>query len=749
MSPIKRRHFLQAGGATLASLGLSHWDLLHQSDRYGKVLAQGRPGRKLALLVGVNAYPGEIPSLRGCLTDVELQWELLVHRFGFNPKDILVVADRTLPVTNYEPLKPTRDNILNAFQTHLIAQAKPDDVVVFAYSGHGSRIVDPNPISKLMINGIESPNTEKLNGTLVPFDRDTGNPAIVQDIMGKTLFLLMKSLKTDRVTAILDSCHSGGGTRGGLTFRAVPSRMDGALHAGPSPAELDLQRRLMKDLGISEAQLMRLRSEGIAKGVAIGSAQFDQLAADAPLDNNSFYAGAFTYLLTRYLWQASRQESVGTSFVNLTRSTQDLANKSYIKQVPILSANPVSNTEQPPYFLPPTRPWAEAVVRSVKPDGSLEYWLGGVSSLSLEATEKGGLWAVIDAQGKEIAELEQTGRTGLTATGKLRGTLPTAQRSAIQPGTLLREKVRGVPTDLKVQVSVDPSLGSQMAAATAALQKLDRVQVVTTGGDCILGRVTPAMRQLASRQPSPPGNPLPPVETVGLFRAGLNPIARTFSEQPGETVEAAISRLQGRFTSLLAGKLLKLVTGSDAALVGQSSAYQVDVAVIPKGSRATTTPKTFKDGTSIQVQIRNNESRSLYVAVIGISASGKITPLYPYWDSAESEAVLAAGKQLLTPVEKKDGYAFTLKGAGSLEVLVLASEKPIRDALKGLQAIAASRGVASRSPVGLSGEEELGFVRSLLGEANRNTRTELAVSRDMAAINRNQLAAISTIVEVK
>jgi Caspase domain len=441
MSPIKRRHFLQAAGATLASIGLSQWDLLHQADRYGKVLAQGRPGRKLALLVGVNAYPGKIPSLRGCLTDVELQWELLVHRFGFNPKDILVVADNALPVTNYEPLKPTRENILNAFQTHLIAQAKPDDVVVFAYSGHGSRIVDPNPIAKLMINGVESPNTERLNGTLVPFDRDTSNPAIVQDIMGKTLFLLMKSLKTDRVTAVLDSCHSGGGTRGGLTFRAVPSRVDGELYAGPSPAEIELQRRLMKDLRISEAQLTQLRSQSIAKGVAIGSAQFDQFAADAPFD--TFYAGAFTYLLTRYLWQASRQESVDTSFVNLTRSTQDLANKSNINQVPILSANPDKNKEQPPYFLTPTRPWAEAVVRNVKPDGNLEYWLGGVSSLSLTASTKGGLWAAIDAQGNEIAELEQTGRIKLTATGKLRGTLSAAQRNAIQPGTLLREKVRG------------------------------------------------------------------------------------------------------------------------------------------------------------------------------------------------------------------------------------------------------------------------------------------------------------------
>lgn len=751
MSPIKRRHFLQAAGATLASLGLSQWDVLHQANQYGRVLAQGSPGRKLALLVGVNAYPDKISNLKGCLTDVELQWELLVHRFGFNPKDILVVADKQLSFTNYEPLKPTRDNILNAFKTHL-GQAKAGDVVVFHYSGHGSRIIDPNPIPELIINNAKVANTDKLNGTMVPNDRITSDPAIVQDIMGRTLFLLMRSLKTDLVTAVLDSCHSGGGTRGGLTFRAVPSRVDGDRYASPSPAELELQQKLMKDLGISEVDLAKMRQQGIAKGVAIGSAQFDQYAADAPFDNETFHAGAFTYLLTRYLWQSDTNESIKAAFVNLARSTKDLAaNSKYpIEQFPIFAANPESNGDQRAYFLAPTNRWAEAVVRDVKSDGRIEYWLGGVSSLSLAASDKGGLWAVVDDKGNEIAELEQTGRTGLTAMGKLR----TGQLSSLQRGTLLREKIRGLPTDLKLRVSLDESLGNQMEAAKVALQKLERVQIVKTeqGADCILGRMTPVVLQQVKRGQTQRGGVLPTTETVGLFLTGLRPIAPTFSDKPGESAQAAVERLQGRLKSLLAGKLLKLVTGSDAALVGQPSAYKVAVTIAPKGSRATTTPKTFKQGTAIQVQVRNNEKRNLYVAVIGISAGGKITPLHPYWISAEGEAIIGSGQTLITPIEGDD-WTFTLTGSGSLEILVLASEKPIRDALKGLQTIAAGRGagVASRAPLTLSGEEELGFVEALIGDGNRNTRSgdaDIGVNRDLNAINRRQLAAISTIVEV-
>jgi len=671
-----------------------------------------------------------------------------VHRFGFNPNDILVVADQKLSFTDYEPQKPTRAHILEAFKTHLIDQAKPDDVVVFHYSGHGSRIIDPHPIPKLMINGEFKDNTDKLNGTIVPIDRVTSDRGKVQDIMGRTLFLLMRSLKTDRVTVVLDSCHSGGGTRGGLTFRAISSRVDGDRYAAASDAELDLQQRLMKDLGISEADLERLRQQGIAKGVAIGSAQFDQSAADAPFDNETFHAGAFTYLLTRYLWQSDTpHESIQTAFANLARSTHDLANKSHVDQVPLLAANPVSNEAQHTYFLSPVKPWAEAVVRDVKPNGQIEYWLGGVSSLSLAASQKDGLWSAIDANGKEIAELVQTNRTGLTATGTVRS----GQLSSIQPGTLLREKVRGLPPDLKLQVNLDPSLGNQLEAAKAALQPFSRVQIVNAAqnADCILTRVTPTILQQMKQGQTQAGMELPAAETVGLCLIGLRPIAPTFGP-PGEAVEAAVQRLQGRLKSLLAGKLLKLVTGSDAALGGQTSAYKVSVAIIPKDSRATTTPKTFKTGSAIQVQISNQEKHDLYVAVIAISSTGEITPLYPYWDSAENEAILAPGqKPLLTPLDG-DGYAFNLTGTGSLEILVLASEKPIRDALKGLQTIAAGRGAdaSSRSPLSLSGDEELNFVRSLIGDADRNTRADVTISRNVEAINRRQLAAISTIVEV-
>ncbi|NJN10689.1 MAG: DUF4384 domain-containing protein [Richelia sp. RM1_1_1] len=731
MPPIKRRHFLQFAGSTLSAIALSQSNFTQQANRYAQVIAQNTP-RKLALLVGVNSYPSGIPSLKGCLSDVEMQYELLVHRFGFNPKDIVVITDEA-------DLKPTRQNILDQFQTHLIDQAKPGDVVVFHFSGHGSRIIDPYPIPELIINGEVVPNTNKLNGTLVPRDRNTERSDVVQDIMGRSLFLLMYALKTNNVTAILDSCHSGGGTRGDLVFRAVSSRLNSGESAQPSETELEFQRRWMKDLQLSEAKLYDMRRKGIAKGVAIGSAQFDQFAAEAKFDNDTFHCGAFTYILTRYLWQASSVEGIGNTFVNLERSTNDLAIKSSMYQTPIIAANPETNSQKPTFFLNPVKPWAEAVVRKVKPGGEIEYWLGGISALSLEAKPKGIIWALINTKGQEIGEIEQQGRKGLVGYGKL----TKGESKNVQLGVLLREKIRGIPENLKLRVGLDVSLGEQLEIAKASLASIDRIEVVSTGAEYILGRMTSSYLQQVKPKKI---RDLPVVDSFGLFLPGLTPLANTF-QKSGESASSAVERLQGRLISLLAGKLLKLITGSDAAFGGNSTKLNVTTAIAPKGSSTKTTPSQFLSGTDVQVKVRNNEKDNLYIAVISIGSSGKITPLFPYWNSAEIEAILAPQQEIITPQES-DGYSFKLKGVGSQEILVLASFLPIRDALKGLKSIADITNPGGRTPVNIEGEQALGWVQELLGDLERNTRGIRVESSGDRIVAKSQLAAISTIINV-
>jgi len=743
MSEIKRRHFLQFAGSALASIGLSQLDLMRQGNRYARVLAQGSP-RKLALLVGINRYKLPIPSLRGCLTDVDLQRELLVNRFGFNPKDILLVTDEA-------EIKPTRQNILDAFENHLIKQAKPGDVVVFHFSGHGSRVIDPDPL----------PGSNGLNSTMVPPDRKSEDGSgKVRDIMGRSLFLLMYALQTENVTVVLDSCHSGGGTRGNVMFRALSRQGGGDDQA--TQEEFDYQEQWLSRLDLTPTKFHELRKQGIAKGVAIGSARQDQLATDAPFEG--FHAGAFTYLLTRYLWQQPVSQSLKTVFVNLARSTQDVARSSGIQQDPIHEVQPERNYDQQPvYFIDPPTPSAEAVVQ--KAGSQVEFWLGGVASQTLESFQEGALFNLIDNQGNVLGEVEQTSRDGLKGYGKLKGN----PSRAIQSGTFMREQVRGVPSNLKLRLGLDQSLGNEVNSARSVLQSIQRVEAEPVNqqgvADYLLGRMNSAYLEQARSYGIT--NP-PPVGSVGLFTAGVEPIPDSFGKAE-ESVEAAIMRLRPRLKQLLAGRLLQqVVNGGSSNLKVENSIQPVGVGgvAINSGSRGAqeTTPNSptrsanvqqLAPGTEVQVEVTNQENRNIYMSVLVIGSNGDLVVLHPVdWEAPEDATLIAPGQTLRVPQE---GVKFKVQGpSGFLELMVLASTKPLRDALKGLQTIARSRGLSSssRSPIllGQNEDETVDVVGALLGDLDRITQETRSGTRTTTpgtrGVDTTQLAVISNMIEV-
>lgn len=398
MTGSSRRHFLQFAGSTLATLGLSQLNIQQQAERYGKVLAQSTP-RKLALLVGINNYPFPY-SLDGCVTDVELQSHLLIHRFGFNSKDIHILTDE----------KATRKGILETFEEHLIRQAKPGDVVMYHYSGHGSRVLDPNPIV------VEPGNKGGLNSTFVPVN--SGLPAgypdkggVVEDIMGHTLFLLMLALKSENFTAVLDSCYSGGGTRPEFPVRS----RDGGSNIQVSSAEKAYQEQWLSRLKLSPEKFVELYRKGVAKGVVLAATNPEQTAIDARL--NGFNAGAFTYLLTNYLWQ---QTSTPESAIAYT--VQNIPQR--FNQTPRYEVKVGSGYEkQPLYFINTPSPAAEAVITGVKGNRAT-VWLGGVD---LGAIDKGTVFTVINGKGKVTLQ----SRDGLVGEATAEG--------VVEPGMLLRK----------------------------------------------------------------------------------------------------------------------------------------------------------------------------------------------------------------------------------------------------------------------------------------------------------------------
>lgn len=751
MPSMKRRHFLQFAGSSLAAIGLSQTNFLRQADRYGKALAQGTP-RKLALLVGVNDYPQHVGALQGCITDVRMQYELLVHRFGFNPADIVIVSDPSamLPAERIMGA-PTRQNILTAFEEHLIKQAKEGDVVVFHYSGHGSRVIDRQPVPKFA----------PYNGTMMPNDARSARGDIeAKDIMGKTLFLLTSALKTDNVTTVLDSCHSEGGTRGGLVYRAVSSRY-GSGEATPHGDELAYQERWMSHLNLTEAKLLELRSAGVAKGIAIGSAEQEQLAADATFGSgeNLFHAGAFTYTLTRYLWQQSLSEPISTAFAKLAFSTRDVARENSLTQDPIFEVSPSCRDacdRQPVYFLTPDTPAAEAVVTQASSE--VQFWMGGISSRSLDTFTPGAVFNLVNSSGETLGTVEQTGRRGLLGIGQLKEGQPAVE------GMFLREKIRGVPDNPMLKVALDTSLGNDLSNAQAALGSVARVQVVPLDGstefDYIFGRMGAEARRQATEARV---TNFPPDGSLCLFAPGLIPVPDSWrSDGAPETITEAVSRLDPRLKMLLAGRILKYVLNTD------TSNLKVDAKVVPVNGRGVigsfgsrgardaglvtqtiaTNAQTLNAGTEVKIEISNDELdviSGLYMAVLVVGSSGDLTILHPRSpDAAEASALVLPNTKLTVP-------DLTVLGpAGFFELLVLASTEPLRDALKALEQVVVSRG-ESDVFYSLEASEAVNVMDLLLGDLDRGTRAGLGGPSYTGAargVDTTKLAAMSAVFEV-
>ena len=751
---MKRRHLLQGVGTTIGAVGFSQFGIDRfyrvQAQRYDRVLAQGnrKSGRKLALLVGINGYATS--PLRGCINDVELQWELLVHRYGFDPGDIRVLTDQKPGCITEQPLQPTRHNIIETFEQHLIAQAQPDSTVVFFYSGHGSRLPDPNPLPNLMSVGFTGkletqPNTTGLQGALVTLGKEP------QYLSARSLFLLTYALaqKTKNITTCLDSCFSGASFRGiqdnNFRLKAIAADLSKSSAAEVLAMEKEDQARWMRSLNLTEEQFQALRLQGIAAGIAIGSSQYNQLSADVPFDNGTFSAGALNYTLTRYLWQQPRNESIRTVFSNISRRTHDLSTQvSSPGQAPIALAKEEPDRDRPVYLTETLAPQADAVIRSVQGD-QCNYWLGGLAVSSLEGGLKGAIFEAVDAQGKPVGEIQHQSRTGFVGAGQwIKG-----DRTALKRGLLLREKVRSVQSDTHLRLSLDPSLRKNTAQAKMLLRSIARLTIVDSDQsvDVSLVQITPELLQQFLQ--------VVPVLTLGkfgLFNAGASPIVGSFGPA-NEPLNVAIDRLTQTFKSLLAAKLLRSMGGIDLAngQTGREITVKVEVAAGSSGKQLGL--YQFTPQSSITIGIQNKGDRDLYVGVVAIGGSGNLRVLFPYvdeYDSAEDRALLPSGETLNLPA--KDWKFNLSKDPGLLELMVFASPTPIKTALKGLQSIArGQRGGTTTRSTGptrdaLVGDDALTTVGFLLSDIGITRRSVMDTTRTIGV---NQFDLISTIIEVK
>jgi hypothetical protein len=139
------------------------------------------PAVRRALCVGIDSYR-ESP-LAGCVRDADT-WAGALRQLQF---DVTTVLDRDA----------TRQRMLDALQV-LVESARPGDVLVFQYSGHGTQARD--------LNGDES---DRFDEALVPIDYDTGALLLDDDLAD-----VYRRLPGGAVlTLFMDCCHSGTNSR--------------------------------------------------------------------------------------------------------------------------------------------------------------------------------------------------------------------------------------------------------------------------------------------------------------------------------------------------------------------------------------------------------------------------------------------------------------------------------------------------------------------------------------------------------
>ncbi|HIK14443.1 MAG TPA: caspase family protein [Leptolyngbyaceae cyanobacterium M33_DOE_097] len=669
---MKRRAFLQKLGISIGALGLTEAGFSRVVQQYGAALAEPT-NRKLALLVGIDQYKDK--PLRGCLTDLELQRELLVHRFGFRQQDVLLLTNQ----------QATRQAIADAYRSHLVQQAQTGDVVLFHFSGYGGTVATPDQPQLSLVTADE------------PIASDEG--LLVSDLLLETLSLLGRSLSTNQLTTVLDTCYtySGNSLMGNLRVRARPTRAPAQI----STTELVLRDQLKRSFltGAQRPTPKPNQSEPDFPGMLLLATHADRLAAEAQWDG--FSAGLFTLALTQALWQTSTPTTMRFVMGGVGEQIEHFTSQEQQPQVVTQPAQKLPKSPVTPYYLTPVAAGgADAIVSSIDETGkTARLWLGGIPTPVLEQY---GVDSVLTV--KESAtpvRLRITARDGLIADAKVL----TTQADSLKVGQFVREQVRLVSRNIGLNIALDSSLERhERVDAVSALSAISRVSIATAGEDSVdyLFRKISQPAQVAATNLTNVAPSIATQTSYGLFSPAQEAIPNTAGEG-GEAVKIAIRRLAPKLQALLAAKLISLTENQVASGVAVKASLDL---LTDKGSTTvqrretgenipgpTVLPEpgelpTLPIGASIQYRIDNLGDVPLYYLVVMLSSTGNLILPLQINDVSLAETIQTTAIAPKATINLPDSTAQWMvnKPGGFAETYVLCSRTPFEQALTLLKA---------------------------------------------------------------
>ena len=750
---LDRRTFLQRVGLTLFTWGATEVGISSFTDRtpltklnnYRQTLAQST-SRKLALLVGIDRYPNQ-DHLAGCNTDLELQRELLIHRFGFNPQDIMVLSDR----------QATRENIETAFIEHLSQQAKPDDVVVFHFSGYGNQIEMPLSSEGQAVKNSDG-SAYRLVNSLVPADGLSSKKTLLSNsILEETLLVLAQSLSTAKCTFVLDTSFSNAlsSKHGSLKIRSLDRHAEAV-----SSQESAFLAQLKEDLaskGLKPSK--RLLS---LPGVVLSAAGKNQIAVEKQWDN--FSAGLFTQALTQHLWHITPSNKIQVALVRTAETVEQVMGR---QQQPTL--NSPDKLAIAYYFATSDAPRATGIVSQLGNNGNVEVKLLGLPGNILDLYGVNSYLSLLSAV--DVPQLQIKSKAGMTAKAQLLSPLN------LEVGQSVCESIRMLKRDLNLKLALDVDLQRiERVDATSALANIPAIasSVVAPeqNADCLLGKVAPAPAPESATN----SETETPTYSYGLYTAGGNLIGKTTGIAE-EAVKVAIERLQPQFNNLLAAKWLALTNNefssglkvSASITTGekkQASSWQkstFDVAASTKKqtlfnntalANSTNSLPVLPKGTEIKLTLSNLGDRQLYALIIGSDPDCEVYALYtPAKVNKEEVEVqlenieLPPQSEVTIPASQNSWQWKVPETAGINTLYAILSVRPFTETLK---AFATQRNFQLDRQQILNVTNPVAVASSLMQDLHNasSVASELLPGEDVYALNVNSWVSLNFVYDV-
>ncbi len=241
---------------------------------------------KKALLIGIGKYPEESgwKSLNA-INDIDYLKNILPLR-GFPVANITTLVNENA----------TKEGIEHAV-SKLIAAAKPGDIIMFHFSGHGQQITDDS-----------TDEADGFDEAWVPYDAQArysptprptapayrGEKHIRDDQVGKWLDSLSRNVgSTGSILVCIDACHSGTATR---------SQQLGVVRGDPTPFKIPGKKneRIVGALGVAENDFFGSDGGTKANVVTFSASSPTQVNYET-IDANNKGVGSLTYSFSKAL----------------------------------------------------------------------------------------------------------------------------------------------------------------------------------------------------------------------------------------------------------------------------------------------------------------------------------------------------------------------------------------------------------------------------------------------------------------